>query len=77
MRSIENRLQKLEGAHGAEAPACSHKIPIINEGEPTPESSCDCGRTHFVIVVCYRSPAPAAEEGGRPGDEHPEQGRKA
>jgi hypothetical protein len=57
--SLETRLRKIE-QRGAvdEAPRCTHVISITRDGEPVPESRCDCGREHIAVVVRREARAP-------------------
>ncbi len=48
--SLETRLSKLERQADA-APRCTHVISVTKEGEPVPESRCDCDGEHINIVV--------------------------
>lgn len=50
--SIESRVARLERANDPEA-ACTHRIPILYDGDPEPEPTCGCPRIHTRIVVCY------------------------
>ena len=50
--SLETRLSKLErGAVGGKSPYCTHVISVTDEGEPVPESRCDCDGVHINVVV--------------------------
>ncbi len=52
---LETRLQQLERrAEATSPPRCTHRISITNEGEPVPETRCDCDGEHINVVVCRR-----------------------
>jgi hypothetical protein len=50
--SVRRRLDKVE-VQAAPAGGCTHRIPILYDGDPEPEITCGCPRTHNVVVVCY------------------------
>lgn len=61
--SVKSRLERLEGARSPEPP-CTHRIPILYDGDPDPEMTCECPRTHPVIVVCYSEGTRVPRRGG-------------
>ncbi len=63
--SVKSRLDRLESARGPEMP-CTHRILILYDGGPGPEITCECPRTHAVIVVCYPDGERVPRRGGEP-----------